>query len=53
MRTAAGNRIAYVLHRFPTIQQAQTVAGSDQLRQAMTHGGVDLSGCRIELAVGA
>ena len=42
-----------VLHRFPTLEQAQTFAGSDQLRQAMTRGGVDLAAYRIELAVEA
>jgi hypothetical protein len=45
--------MAHVLHRFPTIQQAQTLAGSDQLRQAMTRGDAELSAYRIELAVGA
>ena len=42
-----------VLHRFPTIEQAQSLAGSDQLRQAMTRAGVDLAAYRIELAVEA
>jgi hypothetical protein len=51
--TGARNRIAHVLHRFPTIQQAQVFGGSDELRQAMTRAGVDLSAYRIELAVEA
>jgi hypothetical protein len=51
--TGARNRIACALHPFPTIQQAQAFAGSDQLRQAMTRPGVDLSAYRIELAVEA
>jgi len=53
VRTGARNRMARVLHRFPTIQQAQAFAGSDELRQAMTRAGVDLSADRIELAVEA
>jgi hypothetical protein len=53
VRTAARNRIAHLPHRFPTLPQAQIFAGSDQLRQAMTRVGVDLSACRIELVVGA
>jgi hypothetical protein len=53
VRTAARNRIAHLLHRFPTIEQAQTFAGSHQLRQAMTGAGVGLSAYRIELAVEA
>jgi len=51
--TGARNRIARVLHRFPTLQPAQAFAASDQLRQAMTRAGVDLSAYRIELAVEA
>jgi hypothetical protein len=50
--TGARNRIAHVLHRFPTIQQAQVFAGSDELRQAMTRAGV-AGQPRIELAVEA
>jgi hypothetical protein len=53
VRTGARNQIAHVLHRLPTIQQAQVFAGSDQPRQAMTRAGVDLSAFRIELAVEA
>jgi hypothetical protein len=47
------NRIAHLLHRFPTLEQAQTFAGSDQLHQAMTLAGVDLAADRIEWAVEA
>jgi hypothetical protein len=53
VRTGARNRIAHLLHPVPTIQPAQTFAGSDQLRQAMTGAGVDLSAHRIKLAVEA
>jgi hypothetical protein len=51
--TRARNRIAHILHRFPTLPQAQTFVGSHQLRQAMTGAGVDRSADRIELAVEA
>jgi hypothetical protein len=51
MTTQAKDRIAHLLHRFPTLQQAQTLDGSDQLHQPMTGAGVDLSADRIELAV--
>jgi hypothetical protein len=51
--TGASNRIAHLLHRFPTIPQAQSFAGSDQLRAAMTGAGVDRSADRIKLAVEA
>jgi hypothetical protein len=53
VRTGARNRIAHVLHRFRTIHQAQTFAGSDELRTAMTRAGSELSADRIELAVEA
>jgi hypothetical protein len=53
VRTGASNRIARLLHRFSTIQQAQSFTGGDQLQQAMTGGGVDLAAYRIELAVEA
>lgn len=52
MRTGARNRTAHLLHRCPAVQQAQTFAGSGQLRQAMTGAGVTGSP-RIELAVEA
>jgi hypothetical protein len=42
----------FVLHRFPTVEQAEAFAGSDELREAMTRAGV--SGApRIEFAVEA
>ena len=53
MRTGARNRIAHLPHRFPTLPQAQTFVGSDQLRQAMTGTDLDRSAYRIELAVEA
>ena len=53
MRTGARNRIARVVHRFPTMQQVQAFVGSDDLRAAMTGAGVDRSADRIELAVEA
>ncbi len=42
----------FVLHRFPTVEQAQEFAGSDDLREAMGRAGV-ASAPRIEIAVGA
>ena len=40
----------FVLHRFPTLEQAQAFAGSDELRDAMGRAG--LTGApRIEIAV--
>jgi hypothetical protein len=40
----------FVLHRFPTVEQAQAFASSDELRDAMGRAG--LSGApRIEIAV--
>lgn len=42
----------FVLHWFPTVEQAQGFAGSSELREAMGRGGV--SGApRIEIAVEA
>jgi hypothetical protein len=42
----------FVLQRFPTLEQAEAFAGSDELREAMSRGGV--SGApRIEFAVEA
>ena len=46
----ADKQEVFVLHRFPTLEQAQSFAGSDELRQAMGRAGV--SGApRIEIAV--
>jgi quinol monooxygenase YgiN len=42
----------YVLHRFPTVEQAQAFAGSNELRLAMGRAGVK-NAPRIEIAVGA
>jgi quinol monooxygenase YgiN len=42
----------YVLHRFPTVEQAQAFAGSNELREAMGQAGV-AGKRRIEIAVGA
>ena len=42
----------YVLHRFPTVEQAEAFAGSSQLREAMGRAGV-AGAPRIEIAVGA
>jgi hypothetical protein len=49
----ADSQDVLILHRFSTLEQAQAFAGSDELRQAMTRGGIDLSAYRIELAVEA
>ena len=42
----------YVLHRFPTLGQAQAYAGSNELREAMGRAGV-AGAPRIEIAVEA
>ena len=42
----------YVLHRFPTLEQAQAFAGSSELKEAMGHAGV-AGAPRIEFAVEA
>ena len=42
----------FVIHRFPSTQQAEAFAGSDELREAMGRAGV-AGPPRIELAVGA
>ncbi len=41
----------YVLHRFPSLEQAQAFAGSSELREAMSRAGVK-GAPRIEIAVG-
>jgi len=48
----ADEQDVYVLHRFPTLEQAQAFAGSDGLREAMGNAGVK-SAPRIEIAVEA
>ncbi len=42
----------YVLHRFPTVDQAQAFAASSELREAMSRAGVK-GAPRIEIAVEA
>ena len=42
----------FVLHRFPSLEQAQAFAGSDGLREAMSKAGV-AGPPRIEIAVEA
>lgn len=42
----------FVLHRFPTLEQAQAFASSDELREAMGRAGVS-GPPRIEIAVEA
>ena len=48
----ANDHDVYVLHRFPTLEQAQGFAGSSELREAMGRAGVK-GAPRIEIAVGA
>ena len=42
----------FVLHRFPTVEQAEAFSGSDELREAMGRAGV-AEPPRIEIAVEA
>jgi len=42
----------YAVHRFPTVEQAQAFAGSNELREAMGRAGVK-GAPRIEIAVEA
>lgn len=42
----------FVVHRFPTLEQAQAFAGSDELREAMGRAGV-AGPPRVEIAVEA
>jgi heme-degrading monooxygenase HmoA len=48
----ADKQDVFVLHRFPTLEQAQAFATSDELREAMGRAGV-AGAPRIELAVEA
>jgi len=48
----ADGKDVYVLHRFPTLEQAQAYAGSPELREAMGKAGV-AGAPRIEIAVEA
>ena len=42
----------FAIHRFPSVEQAQAFAGSDELREAMGRAGVE-GPPRIEIAVEA
>ena len=46
----ADNQEVFVLHRFPTLEQAQAFAGSDELHDAMGRAGVAATP-RTEIAV--
>jgi hypothetical protein len=48
----ADKQDVFVLHRFPTLEQAQAFAGSAELREAMGRAGVQ-GPPRIEIAVEA
>jgi len=48
----AAKENVYVVHRFPTVEQAQAFAGSSELREAMGRAGVK-GAPRIEIAVEA
>jgi hypothetical protein len=48
----ADKQDVFVVHRFPTLDQAQAFAGSSQLREAMGRAGVKAAP-RIEIAVEA
>ncbi len=48
----ADKQDVYVVHRFPTLGQAQAFAGSSELREAMGRAGVK-GAPRIEIAVEA
>ncbi len=48
----ADKQDVYILHRFPSLEQAQAFAGSDGLREAMSKAGVK-SAPRVEIAVEA
>ena len=48
----ADKQDVFVVHRFPTVEQAEAFAGSDELRDAMGRAGV-AGPPRIEIAVEA
>ena len=48
----ANKNDVYILHRFPTLEQAQAFAASNELREAMGQAGVK-GAPRIEIAVEA
>jgi hypothetical protein len=47
----ADKKDVFIIHRFPTLEQAQSFAGSDELREGMGKAGVQ-GAPRIEFAVG-
>ncbi len=48
----ANKQDVFVIHRFPTLEQAQSFAGSNELREGMSRAGVT-GAPRIEFAVEA
>jgi len=48
----ADKQDVFIIHRFPTLEQAQSFAGSNELREGMSQAGVK-SPPRIEFAVEA
>ena len=48
----ADKQDVFIIHRFPTIEQAQSFAGSNELREGMSQAGVK-SAPRIEFAAEA
>jgi hypothetical protein len=48
----ADKQDVFIVHRFPTLEQAQSFAGSSELREGMSQAGVK-SAPRIEFAVEA
>lgn len=48
----ADNQGVFVLHRFPTLEQAEAFAGSNELRKTMSRAGV-AGPPRIEITVEA
>jgi len=52
LRNPSNDNDVFVLHRFPSLEQAQAFAGSSELREAMGRAGVK-GAPRIEIAVEA
>ena len=50
MADPADGQDLFIIHRFPTLEQAQSFAGSNELREAMGRAGVK-GAPRIEFAV--
>jgi len=48
----ADKQDVFIIHRFPTLEQAQSFAGSNELREGMSQAGVK-NAPRIEFAVEA